>query len=95
MLRKMVVSPQVSRRIGTFGLPRVVLLGLLAHIHGDLAREYESTEMPRTDDPRFISHRLIFADSDGVKHRFSLVADDSTSPDHLIVVQISHVLLEP
>jgi hypothetical protein len=86
------VPPEISRAIGGMGLPRGVLIELLTHIHGVLAIAYEFFRDKRDTDNRLCTYRKILLDENGVKHRFTFILDDSTSPDHLIVANLHYAV---
>jgi len=89
----MVVSHQISRTIGLFGLPREALLGLFAHIHQDIASLYQSIQTRRMADERLFVHRFVLTDNSGEGHLFLFAIDDTTSSDHLMITQISHKIV--
>jgi hypothetical protein len=88
-----VVRSPISRAIRSFGLPRGVLLDLLMHIHEGMVRDFESSRHRRmSEDPRCYRYRIAIPDNDG-EHLFVVAVDDTTSPDHLLVVNIGHGML--
>lgn len=89
----MVVPSQVSRTIGSFGLPRETLLDLLAHVYQDIASKYDSIKKARTADVRLFVHRFVLTDTAGAGHLFIFDIDDTTSPAHLMITQIKHRLV--
>ena len=94
MKRKVIVSAPISRAIRDFGLPREILLALLAKIHNEVSAKFEDTRHQRMDDDRYYRHRMIVHDTDSsTEHLFVLVIDDSTSPDHLVIANIGHDIL--
>jgi len=73
------------------GLPRDVLLDLLNHVHETLARAYEFIREKRdANDARYCNYRKVLSDELGVTHRFTFIIDDTTSPDHLFIVDLLH-----
>lgn len=90
MLRKMVVSPENSLAIGSFGLPRETLLDLLAHVYHSIPGAYASIHTPRMADTRLFRYRFVSTDHNGVGHLFLFGIDDTTSPEHLIIAQLQH-----
>ena len=94
MKRKVVVRPPISRRIRSFGLPRGILVELLIHIHAGIVRDFESSRHQRLDeDPTCFRYRIAIPEKDGGEHLFVVAVDDTTSPDHLLVVNIGHATL--
>ena len=93
MQRKMVVSPWISQAVGSFGLPRGTLLDLFGHVHQDIPRVYDSIKYIRMTDARLFLHRFVTTDRSGAGHLFLFGIDDTTSPDHLTLIQINHRLV--
>ena len=89
----MVVSHQISRTIGLFGLSRATLLDMLAHVYEDIPRKYEAIKNVRMNDIRLFVHRYVSTDESGVGHLFIFGIDDTTSPDHLMLAQIKHKIV--
>ncbi len=89
----MVVPFPVSRIIGSFGLPRQTLLDLLVHVHQEIVSKYDSIKNARTADVRLFIHRFVLTDAAGTGHLFVFAIDDTTSPAHLMIVQIKHRLV--
>lgn len=93
MKRKVIVPPEISRVIGGMGLPRGILIDLLIFVHSAMATAYEFFREKRdAKAARFCQYRKILLDENGVKHRFTFIIDDTTSPDHLLVVELQHAL---
>ena len=90
MKRKVLVFPPVSRAIRSFGLSREILLELMVQIHEGIARDFESSRSHRMDDARYYQHRIVIPNDSGGEHLILLVVDDTTSPDHLMVVKIGY-----
>ena len=84
MNRKVVVPQPISRAIGAFGLPRELLVMLLARIHEGVVRDYDKHRTHRAgDDDRLYRYRILIH-LDSKRHLFAFAIDDSTSPEHLI-----------
>ena len=90
MKSKVIVPPPISRAIRAFGLPRAVLLDLMMHIHETTLRDYESSRHRRMSDERLYQYRISVSEEDGREHLFVLAVDDTTSPDHLRILNIGH-----
>lgn len=85
MKRMVVVSGQISKKIRSFQLSRELLNRLLTTIHG---AEMKTWSRSKQDDRFFIQSFLLT--QDGKRHVFILLVDDSSSPEHYIVVDIRH-----
>ena len=93
MKRKVVLVRVVSSGIRKMGLPRETLIDLLTQVHGVVATAYEFFRDKRdAKDARFCQYRKIFLDEYGVQHRFTFIIDDTTSPDHLLIVDLIHAI---
>jgi hypothetical protein len=87
---KVVVPATISEAIGSFRLPRPVLIQLLTTIHEDLARDYPKFKVWRTTkDERCCAYRIIVHEGASV-HYFPIALDDCTAPDKLILTAISY-----
>lgn len=90
MPRKMVLFLPTSRKIGSLDLPRAILVRLLNRIHGDLAIEVEPYRTERAShDPRVFRFNLVLQHQSAI-HAFSMLIDDSTSPDHFFLMDIHY-----
>lgn len=84
-MRRVVISPTISRRIGACGLTHIGVAEVLDRLHTDLKYTYpENHDYRDEDDPRVFHYLIIFKDADMV-HDFNFLIDDSTSPDHLFI----------
>jgi hypothetical protein len=89
-MRKLIIWPGVSRRIGACGLTREGLPTFLNGVRSDLENHYRIYCVLRDEqDPRFFRYLVAFADG-GLMHEFDFIIDDSTSPDHLFIVDFEH-----
>ncbi len=89
-MRKLVLWPGISRRIGACGLTHEGLRAFLNGLRSDLEDHYRIYSVLRDEeDPRFFHYLVAFADA-GMMHEFDFVIDDSTSPDHLFVEDFTH-----
>jgi hypothetical protein len=80
----------MSRRLGECGLSRSAVIRFHAGLRDDLEKRYQLYRSSRhPQDPRFFRYFLAIAD-ETTTHRFDFVIDDSTSPDHLFVVEFRH-----
>jgi hypothetical protein len=80
----------MSRRLGDCGLSRTATVRFLLRLRDDLENHYQhfrSMRHPR--NPEFFGYLLAVADG-AVMHRFSFIIDDSTSPDHLFIIDFWH-----
>ncbi|MBI2807101.1 MAG: hypothetical protein HYX68_19140 [Planctomycetes bacterium] len=93
MKSKVIVPPPISRGIRTFGLSREVLLELLVHIHEGTPRDYASSCHRRMKNDRYYQYRISVMEENGREHLFLLAVDDTTSPDHLRIVNIGYAIL--
>src|SRR5205807_2251678 len=83
------VPKPISAKIGSFGLPREVMLQLEARIHHEIAESYDTHRLARSAlNDRLYYHRMV-VQGDPEKHLFTLAIDDSTSQDDLIIEGIS------
>ena len=89
-MRRLNVSPKSSRQIGECRLTRTAMVRVLAGLHGELPQQYHRFKAFRNpeDTTQFFYFDGI-ADGD-LMHTFTFRVDDSTSPDHLIVVDLKH-----
>jgi hypothetical protein len=87
--RKIVVPQPISEAIGTFELPRPILVRLLARMHHDIWRDYERFKRFRLQGDRLYRYRFVIED-EHAKHLFTFVIDDTTAQEHLIVADIRH-----
>ena len=85
MKRKVVIPGEVSRKIRGFQLPRELLVRLLAEIH---SRDFQPKQRS-LDDDRFFWYRVSLLET-GQRHLFVVLVDDSTSPDHLLLVDVRY-----
>lgn len=89
-MRKLIIWPGISRRIGACGLTREGLSRLLNGLRSDLEGQYSLYRGLRDEEePRFFHYLVTIADN-GLMHEFDLVIDDSTSPDHLFIEDLEH-----
>jgi hypothetical protein len=89
-VRRTIVSPKMSRLIGECRLTRNAAVRVLAGLYGELSQRYDIYKVFRNPED---SQRFFFFDSitDGDSmHTFTFHVDDSTSPDHLFVVDLEH-----
>ncbi len=91
MNRKTLVPAATSRTLRTFALPREVLLELIPRIHNEVARDHNQFRNRRLEDDRLYRHSLTVSEANGTRHFFTLIVDDATSAEHLIIMQIHHV----
>ena len=76
--------------IGACRLSRTVLVRVLAGLHIDLPQQYGRFRAFRNpEDPRRFFYFVAIADGDAM-HTFTFHVDDTTSPDHLFVVNLEH-----
>ena len=84
-MRKLIIWPGISRRIGTCGLTHEGLLRFLNRLRLELEDDYQTfCDLRDEENPRFFRYLVTFADG-GLMHAFDFVIDDSTSPDHLFI----------
>ena len=85
-MRRTIVSPKISHMIGECHLTRNVAVRVLAGLYGELPQQYARYKVLRTpeDSTRFFDRRWRY-DAHVTFH-----VDDSTSPDHLFVVDFEH-----
>jgi len=89
-MRKLIIWPGISRRIGACGLTHERLPGFLNGLRSDLENHYQTYCVLRDEeDLRFFRYLVAFADG-GFMHEFTFVIDDSTSPDHLFIEDFEH-----
>jgi hypothetical protein len=89
-LRKLIIWPGISRRIGAYGLTHDGLPVFLNGLRSDLENHYSTFRVLRdAEDPRFFRYVVAFSDG-GLMHEFDFVIDDSTSPDHLFIEDFEH-----
>jgi hypothetical protein len=89
-MRRLVIWPGVSRRIGACGLTHEGLLRFLNGLRSDLEDLYRIYCVLRDEEePRYFRYLITFADA-GLMHEFDFVIDDSTSPDHLFIEDFEH-----
>ncbi len=91
MSRKIVIPKPISQYIGRLGLSRQILLKLLNHIHVDMPEHYNRFRQNRVLNNEDSQCTWRFVIKDGtIAHLFSFAIDDTTSPDHLIIVFLRH-----
>ena len=89
-MRKLIIWPGISRRIGACGMSHEALSVLLNSLRSDLENEYAIYGTLRDgEEPRFFHYLLAISDGD-LMHEFDFVIDDSTSPDHLFIEDFEH-----
>jgi len=89
-MRKLVIWPGISQRIGACGLTHEGLLRFLNGLRSDLENHYPIYSVLRDEeDPRFFRYLVTLADGNLI-HEFDFVIDDSTSPDHLFIEDFAH-----
>ncbi len=89
-MRKLIIWPGISRRIGQCGLSHEGLPLFLNGLRNDLENRYPITcGLRDEEDPRFFRFLTTFADG-GVMHEFEFIIDDSTSSDHLFIEDFEH-----
>ena len=89
-MRKLIIWPGISRRIGACGLTHEALPVFLNGLRTDLEDHYRIYSVLRDqEDPRYFRSLVAFADG-GLMHEFEFVVDDSTSPDHLFIEDFEH-----
>ncbi len=89
-MRKLIIWPTVSRRIGACGLTHDGLLRFLNGLRHDLENNYQIYSVLRDEEePRYFRYLVAFADGD-LMHEFDFVVDDSTSPDHVFIEDFEH-----
>jgi hypothetical protein len=89
-MRKLILWPGISRRIGACGLTHEGLPVFLNTVRSDLENDYQSYRVLRDEEePRLFRYLVTFADG-GLMHEFNFVIDDSTSPDHLFIEDFEH-----
>jgi hypothetical protein len=89
-MRKLIIWPGISLRIGGCGLTHEGLLRLLNGLRSDLENNYRTyCALRDEEEPRFFRYLVTVADG-GLMHEFDFVIDDSTSPDHLFIEDFEH-----
>jgi hypothetical protein len=89
-MRKLVIWPGISQRMGACGLTHEGLLRFLNGLRSDLENHYPIYRVLRDEEePRFFRYLVTFADGSLI-HEFDFVIDDSTSPDHLFIEDFEH-----
>lgn len=89
-MRRLIIWPGISRRIGACGLTHEGLLLFLNGLRSDLENHYQIYCVLRDEEePRFFRYVVTFADG-GLMHELDFVIDDSTSPDHLFIEDYEH-----
>jgi hypothetical protein len=89
-MRKLILWPGISRRIGACGLTHEKLLAFLNGLRSDLENHHRVYRVLRDEEePRYFHYLATIADG-GLMHEFDFVIDDSTSPDHLFIEDFEH-----
>jgi hypothetical protein len=89
-LRRLILWPQISRRIGACGLTRAGLVKFLTDLRHHLENSYPIFRSLRDqDDPRYFTYLASLADGE-LLHQFEFTIDDSTSPQDLFVIDFEH-----
>lgn len=89
-MRRTVVAPEISRRIGECRLTRNGVVRLIAGLHVELPQRYvHYSRLRHPDDDRLFFFFDAFADGDRM-HTFTFHVDDATSGEHLIVADFEH-----
>ena len=89
-MRRLIIWPGISRRIGACGLTHASLPVFLNSLRSDLENHYHVYCVLRDEEePRFFHYLITFADG-GLMHEFDFVIDDATSPDHLFIEDFEH-----
>jgi len=89
-VRRTVVSPEITRMIGECRLTRLGAVRVYAGLHGELPQRYDRYRgLRHPEDGRLFLFFDAFADGD-LMHTFTFHVDDSTSAEHLIVIDLEH-----
>lgn len=89
-MRRLIIWPGISRRIGACGLTHEGLPMFLNGVRSDLENHYQIYSVRRDgEEPRFFHYLVAFADA-GLMHECDFVIDDSTSPDHLFIEDLEY-----
>jgi hypothetical protein len=84
------VPAEITRMIGQCGLTRHGIVRVLTNLHGELAVRYSRYRgLRHTEDDRLFFFFDACVDGDKM-HTFTFHVDDSTSAEHLIVVDLEH-----
>src|ERR1700722_96421 len=86
MPRKVTVPGPASQAIGPLEISRELKIRVLASIHDDLpisASKFQKFRL--TDDERVFFYRVLL-DEGSARHFFVFAVDDTTSPDHFILM---------
>ena len=87
-MRRTVVPPEITRMIRDCRLTRNAAIRVLTGLHESLPQHHDSSPRHPEDD-RLCLFLDAIADG-GQMHTFVFSVDDTTSPDHLIVVDLEH-----
>jgi hypothetical protein len=94
-MRRLIIWPDISRRLGATGLTHEALLRLLNGMRSDLETHYAIYSVLRDEDePRYFRYLVSVVDGPTL-HEFDFVVDDSTSPDHVFIDDFSHTAEQP
>lgn len=89
-MRRLVIWPGISRRIGACGLSHEGLVYFLNGLRSDLENYYHVYGTLRDEEePRFFRYLVAYGDG-GLMHEFIFIIDNSTSPDHLLIEDFEH-----
>src|SRR5579864_5779084 len=89
-MRRTVVDSEITRLVGDCRLSRTGTVRILANLHGELPQHYERYQRLRhPEDDRLFFFFAALADGNQM-HTFTFHIDDSTSKEHLIVVDLEH-----
>jgi hypothetical protein len=69
-----------------------MLIDLYNACHEGIPGAYDEKKRHRVGSGGRHYWHLIFLDDGDTRHGFPVEVDDSTSPDHLIVVSVSHIV---
>lgn len=88
MKRKVIVNAKMSAAWRAFGLPRNVSVRFWSYLHTDIPENYAAIRVNRVRDGCSFRHHRIISDEDRETYLITIVVDDTTSADHLILEQI-------
>jgi len=88
MKRKIILRSEARHAIGKLGLAREALLDLLLCIYRDVPRDYSWHCQFRAENPLNYEHRLYVTLKTGQDYLLSIEVDDSTLPDHLVIINV-------
>lgn len=91
MMHKTIVPGPITREIRALHLGRTLGVRFFSALHHDLPARWMDDRGNRLEDERCYESRIVVEESDS-RRIFLVAVDDSTSAEHLLIVDIREVI---